>query len=81
MSVTAVAGMIYYMNKFLVSLPGKDFFSAKANPKTRFSVNYNFDHQYDFDATGQNVVFLYQLHNLNASFGYEWNMDVNSIIC
>jgi len=72
MSVTAAVGVTYYMNKFLIPFRTK-IFSAKANPKTRFSVNYNFDNQYDFDATGKNVVFLYQLHNFNASFGYEWN--------
>jgi outer membrane protein assembly factor BamA len=72
MSVTAAVGVTYYMNKFLVPFRAK-IFSAKANPKTRFSVNYNFDNQFDFDATGKNVVFLYQLHNFNAAFGYEWN--------
>ena len=72
MSVTAAVGLTYYMNKFLVPFRAK-IFSARANPKTRFSVNYNFDNQFDFDATGKNVVFLYQLHNFNASFGYEWN--------
>ncbi len=72
MSITAAVGVTYYMNKFLIPFRAK-IFSAKANPKTRFSVNYNFDNQFDFDATGKNVVFLYQLHNFNASFGYEWN--------
>ena len=72
MSVTASAGITYYMNKFLIPFRAK-IFSPKANPKTRFSINYNFDHQFDFDATGKNVVFLYQLHNFNASFGYDWS--------
>ncbi len=71
MSVTASAGITYYMNKFLIPFRAK-LFSPNTNPRTRFSVNYNFDHQFDFDATGKNVVFLYQLHNFNASFGYDW---------
>ena len=72
MSITASAGITYYMNKFLIPFRTK-IFSAKASPRTRFSINYNFDNRFDFDATGKNVVFLYQLHNFNASFGYEWN--------
>ena len=72
MSVTAAASVTYYMNKFLIPFRTK-LFSPNANPKTRFNVSYNFDYQFDFDQTGQNVVFLYQLHNFNASFGYEWN--------
>lgn len=60
------------MNKFLIPFRAK-IFSPNASPKTRISLNYTFDHRYDFDTTGKNVVFLYQLHNFNASFGYEWD--------
>jgi len=72
MSITASASITYYMNKFLIPFRTK-IFSSNANPKTRFNISYNFDYQYDFDTSGKNVVFLYQLHNFNASFGYEWN--------
>ena len=71
MAVTATAGVTYYMNKFLVPFRNK-IFSRNANPRTRINLNYSFEHRYDFDENG-NVVFLYQLHVFNASFGYEWN--------
>ncbi len=71
MDVNTSIGLTYYLNKFLIPFRAK-IFSPNANPKTRVSVSYTFDHRYDFDILG-NVVFLYQLHNFNASFGYEWN--------
>lgn len=72
MSVTASASVTYYMNKFLIPFR-KKLFSPNTNPKTRFNISYNFDYQFDFDTNGKSLVFLYELHNFNASFGYEWN--------
>lgn len=62
--------VVYYLNKFLVPFRSK-VFSQRVNPKTRLSVNYGFEHRYDFD-TLANVTFLYQLHNFNFAYGYEW---------
>jgi outer membrane protein insertion porin family len=74
MDLTLSAGVTYYLNKFLVPFR-KKIFSPNANPKTRIGVRYDFEHRYDFD-TLSNVVFLYQLHNFNASFGYEWQKNL-----
>jgi outer membrane protein assembly factor BamA len=73
MDITLSLGVTYYLNKFLIPFRSK-IFSPNVNPKTRFSVRYTFDHRYDFDTLG-NVAFLYQLHNFNAEFGYEWNKN------
>lgn len=62
--------VVYYMNKFLVPFRSR-IFSRNSNPKSRISVNYGFEHRYDFDSLA-NVTFLYQLHNFNFAFGYEW---------
>lgn len=64
----------YYLNRFLVPFRAK-VFSRNTNPKTRLNLGYTFENRYDFD-TSANVTFLYQLHNFNASFGYEWNEKV-----
>ncbi|MBL0310685.1 MAG: BamA/TamA family outer membrane protein [Bacteroidetes bacterium] len=64
------ASAVYYMNKFLVPF----LLKSKAhhlNPKTRLSVSYGFEHRFDFD-TLANITFLYQLHNFNFAFGYDW---------
>ncbi|HWB64363.1 MAG TPA: BamA/TamA family outer membrane protein, partial [Chitinophagales bacterium] len=75
MTATASAGITYYLNKFLVPFRAK-LFSPNTNPKTRISISYNFEHRFDFDQNGSgDVVFLYQLHNFNASFGYEWSKN------
>jgi outer membrane protein assembly factor BamA len=76
MDITLSLGVTYYLNKFLIPFRSK-IFSPNVNPKTRFSVRYTFDHRYDFDSLG-NVLFLYQLHNFNAEFGYEWNKNTDN---
>lgn len=65
------ASVTYYLNRFLIPFR-KILFKKNTNPKTRLNVGYAFEHRFDFDTSG-NVVFLYQLHNFNLSFGYEWN--------
>jgi outer membrane protein assembly factor BamA len=70
-STNVNTSLTYYLNRFLVPFRAK-LFSRNTNPKTRFNANYSFENRYDFDKNS-NVVFLYQLHNFNASFGYEWN--------
>lgn len=69
-TATTSASLTYYMNKFLVPFRAKAF-SRNTNPRTRFNATYNFEHRFDFDTLGR-VVFLYQLHQFNFSFGYEW---------
>ena len=61
----------YYLNRFLIPFRDK-LFKKNTNPKTRLNIGYAFEHRFDFDTSGD-VVFLYQLHNFNLSFGYEWN--------
>lgn len=70
MSVNVGSSITYYINRFPIPLKAK-IFSKTANPRTRISLSYNFEHRYDFNSTGD-VVFLYQLHNFNLAFGYEW---------
>jgi outer membrane protein insertion porin family len=77
MNITLSAGATYLLNKFIVPFRYK-LFSPTANPRTRISVSYNFEHRYDFDTSGHKVVFLYQLHNFNASFGYDWEKKVST---
>jgi outer membrane protein assembly factor BamA len=68
------SSVTYYLNRFLIPFRAK-LFSKNTNPKTRLNAGYAFENRYDFDTSG-NVTFLYQLHNFNASFGYEWNEKV-----
>lgn len=68
------ASLTYYLNRFLIPFRSK-LFSRNTNPKTRFNATYNFEHRFDFDTLGK-VAFLYQLHNFNFSFGYEWNENI-----
>lgn len=65
------ASVTYYLNRFLIPFREK-LFKRNTNPKTRLNVGYAFENRFDFDTSGS-VVFLYQLHNFNLSFGYEWN--------
>lgn len=65
------ASITYYLNRFLIPFRDK-LFKRNTNPKTRLNIGYAFEDRFDFDTTGS-VVFLYQLHNFNLSFGYEWN--------
>lgn len=68
------SSVTYYLNRFLVPFKARAF-SRNTNPKTRLSVGYAFENRFDFDTSGS-VTFLYQLHNFNASFGYEWNEKI-----
>ena len=79
MDINVTIGITYLLNKFLIPFQ-KKIFSPNANPKTRITLTYNFENRYDFDtlANSNNVVFLYQLHNFNATYGYEWNKNLYS---
>lgn len=65
------ANVTYYLNKFLIPFH-KKLDVRHANPKTRFSLGYGFEHRFDFDTTGR-TVFLYQLDDISLSYGYEWS--------
>ncbi len=78
MDINMTLGVTYLLNKFLIPFR-KKIFSPNVNPKTRITLTYNFENRYDFDTSGHNnVVFLYQLHNFNATYGYEWNKNLFS---
>lgn len=64
----------YYLNRFLLPFRKRILLNRNINPLTRFTATYNFEDRYDFDTLG-NVTFLYQLHNFNLSFGYEWTRN------
>jgi outer membrane protein assembly factor BamA len=72
---TASVNVTYYLNKFLIPFRAK-LFSRNTNPRTRINLGYNFEHRFDFDTLG-NVAFLYQLHQFNFAFGYEWAENRN----
>lgn len=44
------------------------------NPKTFFSLSYNFESRYELDEN-TNRAFLYNLHNFNFGFGYDWSQN------
>ncbi len=70
MTGNAAVNLTYYLNKFLIPFRAK-VFSRNTNPRTRINLGYNFEHRFDFDTLGK-VAFLYQLHQFNFAFGYEW---------
>lgn len=75
MTGTAAVNVTYYLNKFLIPFRAK-VFSRNTNPRTRINLGYNFEHRFDFDTLGK-VAFLYQLHQFNFAFGYEWAENRN----
>ncbi|MFN8298486.1 MAG: BamA/TamA family outer membrane protein [Chitinophagales bacterium] len=63
------ASVTYYLNRFVPFKPKA--FANIGSPKTKLRGAYTFENRFDFD-TSANVIFLYQLHNFNFSFGYDW---------
>ncbi|MFN8288103.1 MAG: BamA/TamA family outer membrane protein [Chitinophagales bacterium] len=72
-TTNATFGITYFLNRFVPFKPR--VFQNITSPKTKIAATYGFENRYDFDTAG-NVVFLYQLHNFNLTFGYDWSSAV-----
>ena len=44
------------------------------NPKTFFNLSYTFESRYELDES-RNRTFLYNLHNFNFGYGYDWSQN------
>lgn len=69
-TTNAAISATYFLNR-MVGFSRYKSFSKSRNPRTRLNIGYNYEYRNDFD-TNSVVTFLYQLHNFNLTYGYDW---------
>lgn len=69
-TINGAVSATYFLNR-MVGFSRYKPFSKTRNPRTRFNIGYNYEQRNDFD-TNNVVTFLYQLHNFNLTYGYDW---------